>query len=151
MYLESRPKPTLREHGLREAWYTHAFMPGSLRPENEWLNRSSVTWLSQPQDCHVSDLKRSHSIIVPLAMAVRWRPFASPPRRSRERRWLPEALQRIASLSDCGLAVRGVKLEWVGVRRLGEPWGASKRCGCRLHGAGIQSAGQARCQPRLDL
>jgi hypothetical protein len=37
----------MHEHGLREAWTVHAFMPGSPRRPNEWLQPGTVTWLSR--------------------------------------------------------------------------------------------------------
>lgn len=61
--LKSRPKLRLREHGLFEAWNRHAFMPENARRQDEWLRRGSITWLSQSEDLHVTDLKRHHSMI----------------------------------------------------------------------------------------
>ena len=61
--LKSRPKLGLREHGLFEASNRHAFMPENARRQDEWLRRGSITWLSQSEDLHVTDLKRHHSMI----------------------------------------------------------------------------------------
>jgi hypothetical protein len=61
--LKSRPKLRLREHGLCEAWNRHAFMPEKTRRRDEWLPRGIITWLSQSEDLHVTDLKRHHSMI----------------------------------------------------------------------------------------